>query len=267
MPWGPKSPNTDEAFEPDSLYDLLQRGECEQAYHSATSPGEWNSNTGTPQSWKVIEGLAGICKAARGEATGMGIATRAEARLRAAGYRPANTAYLCKDGDAYAVLRRFVAYYGQHPGERVALRSAPAGVAACDIKLAATAPSFAPGSTAGFDGTWPDEPDTVELRAAELSQPLVLRPFGDADDKARCCKDATVAVDLPGPDGFGGRRPTVFDVTLVTKSGARVAKRAAFTLDWSGVAGVPSPSTALMPSLASRSMRTAGGGLPKVLAR
>ncbi|MFH8609758.1 hypothetical protein ACH4D5_19990 [Streptomyces sp. NPDC018029] len=243
LPWGPKSPNTDEVLEPDSAYDLLQRGECRQAYEAATDPGRQPDGSATPQSWKVIEGLAGICKAAQGERQGLDIAAKAEAGLRAAGYRPANTDQLCKDGDALAVLQRFVAYYQRHPAEQVVLRPAPAGAAACGNKISATDASVAPGSSIGFYGTWPDAPATVELRAAELTNPISLEPFGDEDDKARCCKDGTVSVDLPGADRFEGRRPTAIDVTLVTKSGATVTKRAAFTLDWSGVPQPPSPSS------------------------
>ncbi|QES45403.1 hypothetical protein DEJ49_34330 [Streptomyces venezuelae] len=247
LPWGPKSPNTDDAPEPDSMYDLLQRGECQLPYDSATDPEKRPDNSATPQAWKVIEGLAGICKAAHGERTGLAIAIRAEAGLRAAGYRPGTSEYLCKDGDAFAVLRRFVAYYRRHPAEQVALRSAPAGTAACGNKIAATERSVAPGESVGLYGTWPDVPRTVELRAAELREPLVLTPYGDENAREKCCKDGTVTVDLPGPDGFGGRRPTVIDVTLVTKNGARVTRRAAFTITW---AGIPQPPA---PPLSSRS--------------
>ncbi|MET8685219.1 hypothetical protein ABZV77_13470 [Streptomyces sp. NPDC004732] len=250
LPWGPKSPNTDDAPEPDSMYDLLQQGDCQQPYNSATDPGQRPENSGTLQAWKVIEGLAGICKAAHGEPGGLGIATRAEAGLRSAGYRPAATAYLCKDGDAFAVLQRFVAYYQRHPGDQVVLRSSATGAAACDNKIAATEASVAPGSTLGLQGTWPDVPRAVELRAAEMPEPLVLRPFGDENEREKCCKDAAVSVDLPGPDGFGGRRPTSIDVTLVTRSGARVTKQAAFTLDWSGFPQSPAPSlSSRSPSL------------------
>ncbi|MFD4632378.1 hypothetical protein ACFVYR_30465 [Streptomyces sp. NPDC058284] len=260
LPWGPKSPNTDEAFEPDSLYDLLQKGECRQAYNSAVDPDKRVDNSATRQAWKVIEGLAGVCEAAQGDPGGMAVAVKAEAGLRAAGYSAGNTGYLCKDGDAFAVLQRFVAYYRRHPGERVALRSAPAGTMACDSMIAATDGSYAPGTTAYFQGTWPDAPDTVELRAPELPDPITLKPFGDENDKARCCKDASISVDLPGPDGFGGRRPTVIDVTLVTKNGARVVKQAAFTVNWSDIGQPPSRSSSPPPvaSPASQSSRSSG---------
>ncbi|MEU6990976.1 hypothetical protein ABZ953_10025 [Streptomyces sp. NPDC046465] len=243
-------------FEPDSLYDLLQNGECRQAYNTSVDPGRRIDDSATPQAWKTIEGLAGICKAAQGETGGLAIAVKAEAGLRSAGYRPGNTGYLCKDGDAFAVLRRFVAYYRQHPGERVVLRPAPTGTAACASGISATDSTYTPGSTAYFQGTWPDAPATVELRARELTDPVPLKPFGDEEDKARCCKDGSIAVNLPGPDDFGGLRPTVIDVTLVTKNGARVARRAAFTLDWSGTA--PSPSRSPSPSSLSRSPGSPG---------
>ncbi|MEU6821077.1 hypothetical protein ABZ921_10635 [Streptomyces atriruber] len=242
LPWGPKSPNTDDAPEPDSMYDLLQQGDCRQPYDSATDPGQRRDDSGTPQAWKVIEGLAGICKAAHGEPNGLSIATRAEAGLRAAGYRPGTTEYLCKDGDAFAVLQRFVAYYRRHPGQQVVLRSSASGPAACANTIAATGTSYEPDDTVGLQGTWPDVPRTVELRAAGLPNPLVLKPYGDENEREKCCKDAAVTVDLPGPDGFGGRRPTSIDVTLVTRSGARVSKQAAFTLDWSSFPQPPGPS-------------------------
>ncbi|MFF3641439.1 hypothetical protein [Streptomyces sp. NPDC002564] len=251
LPWGPKSPNTDEALEPDSAYDLLQRGECGRAYAASVDPGHERGDHASPQAWKVIEGLAGICRAAQGEPGGLGIATKAEAGLRASGYRPAGTEQLCKDGDAFTVLQHFVSYYRSHPRENVVLRSAPAGVDACADRISAKDAIATPGGSVSFYGTWPDDPDTVELRGAGLTDPIVLRPFGDADDKARCCKDGTVTVDLPGADGFGGARPTAVDVTLVTKNGVRVSRRAAFTLDWSGVVASPrTPSAALSPGTA-----------------
>ncbi|MYZ15306.1 hypothetical protein, partial [Streptomyces sp. SID337] len=242
LPWGPKSPNTDDRPEPDSMYDLLQRGECQLPYDSATDPEKQPPDSGTPQAWKVIEGLAGICKAAHGERAGLAIATRAEAGLRAAGYRPGTSEYLCKDGDAFAVLQRFVAYYRRHPSEQVVLRSAPAGTAACDNKISATERTVAPDASVGFHGTWPDVPRIVELRAAELAEPLTLEPYGSDNERTKCCKDAGFSVDLPGPNGFGGHRPTVIDVTLVTKNGVRVTRRAAFTITWAEAPQPPSPS-------------------------
>ncbi|MEU7576138.1 hypothetical protein AB0B50_00805 [Streptomyces sp. NPDC041068] len=241
LPWGPRSPNTDEELEPDSAYDLLQQGECQEAYNAAIDPAKQTGNQASPDSWKVIEGLGGICKAAQGESDGLGIAAKAEKGLRASNYQPGSTDQLCKDGEAYAVLQRFVGYYRQHPDEKVVLRPSASGSEACENKITASDNSYAPGTSAYFYGTWPDQPETVELSAAELTDPVVVEPFGDKEDKARCCKDATISIDLPGPEGYGGRRPTVIDVTLVTEKGARVVQKSAFTLDWTGIDPPPSP--------------------------
>ncbi|MEV5981486.1 hypothetical protein [Streptomyces sp. NPDC052114] len=240
LPWGPRSPNTDEALEPDSAYDLLQEVQCQEAYDTAVDPAKQRGDSGTPESWKVIEGLAGICKAARGESGGLAIAEKAATGLRAVNYHPAGTEQLCKDGDAYGVLQRFVAYYRRHADERVVLRHSTSGSNACTNTLAASDARYAPGTPAYFNGTWPDAPRSLELRAPELARPIVLDLFGDTTDQARCCKDAAVSVNLPGPDGYGGERPTAIDVTLVTEKGARVVKRGAFELDWSGI-DPPSP--------------------------
>ncbi|QEV21453.1 hypothetical protein CP975_31430 [Streptomyces alboniger] len=251
LPWGPKSPNTDITPEPDSVYDDLQRGECRKPYEIATDPAQQTGNRASPEAWRVIEGLAGICKAARGERDGLSIATKAEARLRASGYRPSGVSELCKDEDAFGVLRRFVAYYRQHPGERVVLRPAPSATRACENRLSVSEDSVGPGGTIHLSGTWPDWPSSVELRADELAKPIVLKPFGDADDGAKCCKDALLIVDLPGADGFEGRRPTSVDVTLVTRDGTRLVKNAAVVIDWSGVGSPPNPSGP-SPSVSAR---------------
>ncbi|MGW0531204.1 hypothetical protein [Streptomyces sp. NPDC003032] len=265
LPWGPKSPNTDTEPEPDSVYDDLQTGKCHEPYEIATDPAE-QTGGGSPGSWKVIEGLAGICKAARGESDGMDIATKADAWLRASNYRPGGAGQLCKDGDALGVLRRFVAYYRQHPRERVALRAAPSGSRACESHLAVTDGRVEPGGTISLHGTWPDSPATVELRAAELTEPVVLEPIGDPEDPSKCCKDAGFAVDLPGGDGFGGRRPTSVDVTLVTRSGARLVKEAAFTIDWTGIAPSPPPGpSGPSPSISGRTSSPGSSPVPSLL--
>lgn len=247
--------------EPDSVYDDLQRGECQEPYEIAVDPGKQTGGQGSPGAWKVIEGLAGICKAARGERDGLSIATKATARLRATGYRPESAAHLCKDGDAFVVLQRFVAYYRQHPSERVALRPAPSGTRACENELDVRGGSVAPDESFSVRGTWPDPPVTVELRAAELVRPVVLKPIGDEDDPSRCCKDASVSVDLPGRDGFDGRRPTVVDVTLVTRNGARLVKYAALTIVWTGV-GPPSPPQPSGPDTSPSGRTTSPGSSP-----
>ncbi|WPO69782.1 hypothetical protein [Streptomyces sp. KN37] len=261
LPWGPKSPNTDTLPEPDSVYDDLQRGECQEPYEIAVDPAKQTGGQGSPGAWKVIEGLAGICKAARGERDGLSIATKAAARLRATGYRPESAAHLCKDGDALEVLQRFVAYYRQHPSERVALRPAPSGTRACENELDVRGGSVAPDESFSVRGTWPDPPVTVELRAAELTRPVVLKPIGDEDDPSRCCKDAFVSVDLPGRDGFDGRRPTVVDVTLVTRNGARLVKYAALTIVWTGV-GPSSPPQPSGPGTSPSGRTTSSGSSP-----
>ncbi|WP_345036547.1 hypothetical protein [Streptomyces sannanensis] len=247
LPWGPDSPNTDEQFEPDSIYDVLHAGNCTLAYDEAGKP-----HTSFVEGWKVAEGLAGVCLASRGDPKGMDIAKSAVDALRKADYKPGGEPWQCKDGDAYDVLKRFVEYYGTHPDAPVVLLAAPKGETACKVEISAVhidGSAAKPNTNIGVSGTWPDAPVAAVLNAKELAEPLVLDLFVEG-----CCKDAALSFNLP--EEIEGH-PTKIDLTIRTKSGAEVTRRSAFTIVWEE-SPPPSSITPTTESPASSSPGTPG---------
>ncbi|WP_344536812.1 hypothetical protein [Streptomyces levis] len=223
LPWGPKSPTTETTTDVRHAYDLLQAGQCQQALDLVD---QWG---GRHLSWSVIEGLAGACLAVHGRRDGWGIAIAAEERLSKAGYQP--DVGWCKEGDAYAVLKRLTAFHRQYPRVRVRLVDSPSGVMACDsgitgVSYAGGGHQVRPGERVTVVGTWPSKPTGVTLSWSG-SRPTTIT--GNWSTGSACCERAQLW--FPFPDELDGRPAAV--LLEVVGDGFTLSYRQQLVVDWS----------------------------------
>ncbi|GAA3543539.1 hypothetical protein [Streptomyces osmaniensis] len=201
LPWGPKSPTTQATHDARHTYDLLQAGKCQEAMDLVRS---WGSDQ---LSWTVIEGLAGACLAAQGRQDGWHTAVTADEKLSRAGYRP--DPGWCKEGDAYATLKRLTAFHRAHSRGKVRLVGNAPGVMACDSGI--TGVSFALDGTAvrpeehvTVEGTWPGRPTAIVLSWGDGQS---KRIDDDWPEGSTCCERALLWFTFP--DDLAGRPSSV----------------------------------------------------------
>jgi hypothetical protein len=125
LPPGPRSPNTDEAPDPASVYDTIGEdpSTCKataDAYKQKPGP-----------EWQVIQGLAEACAAVQGRGGSWDKAAEQYALTQ-------GKLTSCKGGTAYAVLGDILAFHRQHPSVTVKLKESTrgGGKAACDFRVA-----------------------------------------------------------------------------------------------------------------------------------
>ncbi|MXM65860.1 hypothetical protein GR925_21000 [Streptomyces sp. HUCO-GS316] len=226
LPWGPKSPTTQTTTDARHAYDLLQAGRCQEAMDLVHS---WGSDR---LSWRVIEGLAGACLATQGRQDGWDIAVAAHEKLSRAGYQP--DPGWCKEGDAYATLKRLTAFHRDHPKGRVRLVENAPGVMACDSGV--TGVSFygggeqvGPGDQVTVDGTWPSKPTAVVLSWSGGRSKTVKGAWSEG---SACCEKAQLYFTFP--DDLDGRPYSV--ILEVVGKDFRLGYQQPLVINW------PSPA-------------------------
>jgi hypothetical protein len=183
-------------------------------------------------SWRVIEGLAGACLATQGRQDGWDIAVAADEKLSRAGYQP--DPGWCKEGDAYATLKRLTAFHRDHPKGRVRLVDNAPGVMACDSGV--TGVSFygggeqvGPGDQVTVDGTWPSKPTAVVLSWSGGRSKTVKGAWSEG---SACCEKAQLYFTFP--DDLDGRPYSV--ILEVVGKDFRLGHQQPLVINW------PSPA-------------------------
>ncbi|OAR21992.1 hypothetical protein A8W25_30350, partial [Streptomyces sp. ERV7] len=134
LPPGPDAPNTENAPDPESVYDLLRDRprDCGAARREIPDAPEDIEETAhsEPKAWDVVRGLAEACMAIQDKGGSWREAARAYEGVPGGG--PAT----CKGRAAYKVLGRLLRWHREHRGATTTLRKPPGGGApACQWRI------------------------------------------------------------------------------------------------------------------------------------
>ncbi|MFJ3667081.1 hypothetical protein ACIPSE_11550 [Streptomyces sp. NPDC090106] len=179
---GPRSPNTEQSPDPDSVYDQLgeKPDKCAETLHVIEAQPD------DPQ-WLLLRGLAHACLGLQGQGGDWNTAARLYADTE-------GTVSTCKGRAARVVLGDALRYHQQHPSATVQLKSSAGsgGANACDFRIAAV--------TAGVGGeVKAGEQVRVEVRGAYFSPSDLISVSVLFDDVPSTGESGDVT---PSGDGF-----------------------------------------------------------------
>ncbi|MGF0175604.1 hypothetical protein ACQF36_35530 [Streptomyces sp. Marseille-Q5077] len=155
LPPGPHSPNTENAPDPESVYDVLRTpARCKDALDSI-------SRQELDTDWQVLRGLANACLAIEGR----GGSWRQAAQDYSAVANRVNT---CKSRAAHRVLAGLLDFHRLYPSSTVELAGAPGGTRACEYVISSV--------DVGGDGeATPGDTIWIEVRGTYFDHSELLR--------------------------------------------------------------------------------------------
>ncbi|MFE5891179.1 hypothetical protein ACFQ6E_19835 [Streptomyces sp. NPDC056462] len=155
LPPGPHSPNTENAPDPESVYDVLRTpARCKEALDSI-------SRQELDTDWQVLRGLANACLAIEGR----GGSWRQAAQDYSAVANRVNT---CKSRAAHRVLAGLLDFHRLYPSSTVELADAPGGTQACEYVISSV--------DVGGDGeATPGDTIWIEVRGTYFDHSELLR--------------------------------------------------------------------------------------------
>lgn len=231
LPPGPHSPNTDDSFDPEAIYDLLGEKPESCADTAKKIPADFST-----ADWQVVRGLAEACKAVQGQGGDWNLAASDYSALQ-------GELTSCKGKAAYAALGRVLRFHQNRPSATVKLKASTpgGGGAVCEFVIVSV--------DVGEDGKAKlGETITIKLAGMYFNKTELLsgsgvvtvagvQVFNDEgpDYDAEPPDELTFKVNAPAL--AAGADPQSADVTVEFFEG-KATKKNAFTL----VAPDPSPN-------------------------
>ncbi|WP_345662842.1 hypothetical protein [Streptomyces venetus] len=190
---GPKSPEFD-ALQPDHVYDLIQRHNCDRAQRQYDVKGS-ERRAEAPATWNLLKGLIGICFAVQGNEGGWKTAIESYREVRGI------TTGDCKYQAGYDLLKQVGSFLLEHPDGKVEFGEAPTGpgAAACPYRVTdlyfpiGNVDEAAPGDIVEVHGTWPSEVRHVFLDGKKQD----VRPLSEGDEDKACCHKGITLFEVP----------------------------------------------------------------------
>ncbi|MFP3992729.1 hypothetical protein U9R90_35680 [Streptomyces sp. E11-3] len=225
LPIGPRDPNTDQAHDPESVYDLLQaphdcataRVPIEQEAKRAEDRGKALDNR-----WRVLRGLMAACLAAQGQGGSWDTAAADYAIVKG------RTPDTCKGRAALSTLRELVGFHDTYPQATTRLVVPSSGGQACALRITGVSAdgstTVRPGNEALIElsGAYFNAPDAnafVTVGGKDLdAQPRRLPRNGDR---------LAYAFEVPE---LGAGYPKTVDV-VISVGGVTLTERGALTVE------------------------------------